>query len=200
MSRQVEPNSAIVGVLLAAGKSSRYGGQKLLDVLPSNGLTMLECAARKLLHCLPNSVAVIRPNANEVKNCLLQVGMPWVENRHADRGISSSIRCGMSTYRFTRQEVSGWMFALADMPYISISTMKSVVAALENGATIAAPFYLGQRGHPVGFSRLLERELYGLSGDNGAKSILKKNQTLLQRVPVEDEYVLYDVDCPNQLI
>ena len=49
----------IVGVLLAAGSGSRFGGDKLLHPL-EDGVAIAAHAARNLIAVLPDVVAVVR--------------------------------------------------------------------------------------------------------------------------------------------
>jgi len=190
----------IAGILLAAGKSRRFGANKLTQVLPATGVTMIEQSARKLLRALPHSVAVIPANAEAIKQLLDAIAMPWIENRHAEDGISSSIHCGMAFHAASDFQPKAWVVALADMPYLSVSSIEGVVAALRQGSRIVAPFYQQQRGHPVGFSSAMETNLHQLRGDSGARNILIRHVAEITQIPVDDQYVLYDVDCPQQII
>ena len=192
-------NQDIIGILLAAGQSARFGANKLVQALPNNSLSMIEQSAQTLLSVLPNSIAVIRRDDDAVKDKLESIGMAWIENPQADSGISSSMRCGMNYLREQGHQVGGWLFALADMPYISSSVVEQVVAALSQAALISAPYYREQRGHPVGFSRQLESELLALEGDVGAKNIIQRYEEYVRRIPVLDDGVVYDVDRPQQL-
>ena len=51
----------VVGILLAAGRGERFGGDKLLSVLPG-GECIGAASARHLLAALPDVVAVVRPD------------------------------------------------------------------------------------------------------------------------------------------
>jgi len=89
---------------------------------------------------------------------------------------------------------SGWIVALADMPFIATSSHQSIAAALRRGASLAATEFDGQRGHPVGFSSRWFAELSALTGDQGAKSILQAHRAQLTLCPVDDPGGLKDVD------
>ncbi len=60
----------VVGILLAAGFSTRFGTNKLLAALPADGpeagTPVAVAAARHLAEALPESVAVVRPRAQKV--------------------------------------------------------------------------------------------------------------------------------------
>jgi len=191
---------SIVGILLAAGQSTRFGSDKLLHTLKGGAASMIEQSATNLLQVLPNSVAVIPQGASMLRLCLENIGMPWVENEQAVSGMSSSLQCGMSYFARKDKLISAWLFALADMPYISPTTIKQIVGALERDALIAAPYYNGKRGHPVGFCRHFENELMALSGDRGGKNIIDRHQNELTRLEVNDESVICDIDYPHQIL
>jgi molybdenum cofactor cytidylyltransferase len=85
------------------------------------------------------------------------------------------------------------------MPHIMPSTTWRVVQALRSGAVLAAPFYGGRRGHPVGFHAAFAQDLSHLDGDTGARSILQQNAGKLVRLDVNDPSVTRDIDTPGQL-
>jgi molybdenum cofactor cytidylyltransferase len=180
-----------IGILLAAGSSTRFGSNKLLHRLPGNETkTIAELAARQLLDALPDSIAIIREHDSELKALFSNLGMPVVTNVNAHLGMSSSIACGINS----RPDATGWVIALADMAYIPSTVISRVAQALQRDALIVAPVYDGQRGHPVGFSRRLFNELVNLQGDVGAKSIIEKHREELQLLEVKDAAILRDID------
>ena len=97
------------------------------------------------------------------------------------------------------KEAAGWIVALGDMPWIESSTIARVAGAIADGAAVAAPFYQGQRGHPVGFGAACFTALAALTGDDGAKSIVASHRDALVRIDVEDAGALRDVDRPSDL-
>ena len=100
--------------------------------------------------------------------------------------------------RATR-DAEGWIVALADMPFIRPETIRSVAERLAAGAAIVAPRYRGQRGHPVGLAARYRAELEALTGDEGARAILKRDAGLVDFVDCDDPGVLRDIDEPKDL-
>lgn len=88
----------------------------------------------------------------------------------------------------------GWVIALADMPLLRVGTIAAVVRAVRDGATLAAPFYRGQRGHPVAFSNFWRQPLSMLHGDRGARDLLAEHAEALWPVPCDDAGILIDID------
>jgi molybdenum cofactor cytidylyltransferase len=95
--------------------------------------------------------------------------------------------------------VAGWVVALADMPFIRPETIGKVAAALAGGAAIVAPVYRGERGHPVGMSSRFRAQLEALSGDEGARALLKQHLALVKFIEVDDPGVCRDIDTPDDL-
>jgi molybdenum cofactor cytidylyltransferase len=114
--------------------------------------------------------------------------------------MSSSICCGIESANQLLPNTTGWVLALADMPYIPAVIIKKVADAIIQGALIAAPEYKNQRGHPVGFSCQLLDELLTLTGDVGARSLIDKYSDQLYTFATNDEVVLRDIDRPQDLI
>ncbi len=84
------------------------------------------------------------------------------------------------------------------MPRIQPSTIEAVARTLDGGASIVAPFYEGQRGHPVGFGAEHREALMSLDGDSGARSLLMSPRVV--RLDVDDAGVLRDVDSRRGIL
>ena len=178
-----------VGILLAAGQSQRFGSNKLLHLIMDNNL-MLLVTAEKLVSVLPNSIAVINHDLASYTTELEQLGLRVVINEQANRGMGSSIACGIDA----SQDATGWLLTLADMPYIKTETMMQLANRIKDGADMVAPIFEQQRGHPVGFKQQYKDELIALNDDVGARHILTKYQGQLELVPTNDTGVITDID------
>ncbi|EJL80709.1 putative MobA-like protein [Herbaspirillum sp. CF444] len=189
-------SSSFRGLLLAAGKGSRFdaGGadNKLLARLPDTDDCVVEAAARRLLSVLP-VVAVVNDLPGEVGRRLAAIGCEVVECADAAEGMSASLMCGVRHAR----DVAGWIIALGDMPHVLASTHGGLLAALKDGVDIAVPAYLGQRGNPVAFSRRHLDALLQLSGDRGARELLKRFP--VNDIPVNDPGIHRDIDTRDDL-
>lgn len=186
--------SKIVGILLAAGASKRFGANKLTQSLPDGDLVAVR-ACRHLLAGVDEVLAVVRPG-NEALATLLQAeGAEVLICADADQGMGVSLACGVRA----RPDASGWLVALADMPWIAPATIHKIAETLRSGATIAAPCRQGQRGHPVGFAHSLREELAGLSGDTGARSVIQAHSSQLHLVDCDDSGIFKDIDTPDDL-
>jgi molybdenum cofactor cytidylyltransferase len=188
---------SLVGILLAAGSGARFGGDKLLAGLPGAGDGGLVgvTACRNLAAALPDVIAVVRPGDGALAAALAGAGARVVECDNAADGMGASLACGVRA----SSAASGWIVALADMPWIRPETIAQVAQALRHGAQLAAPFHAGRRGHPVGFGHACRVELAALRTDEGAKSVVAAHRGAMVPIEVDDPGVLRDVDTPPDL-
>jgi molybdenum cofactor cytidylyltransferase len=191
----------VVGILLAAGRGSRFGGDKLIAPLRTAalgvpaGTPLGVAAARNLVAALPDSVAVVRPGDDALSRLLAATGVRLVECASADDGMGTSLACGVAA----AADADAWVVALADMPWIDPATIVKVADALRAGANITAPALRGRRGHPVGFSRLHHAALAALAGDLGARGVVEANTANIVQIDSDDAGILADVDRPQDL-
>ena len=195
---------AVAGILLAAGRGSRFdptgGRYKLLQALP-NGEPVVVASARALLAAVPRVIAVVRAEDAATANLLRGLGCEVVVCANAGEGMAASLVCGVRH----AQDANGWLIALADMPYVQPATMAALAKAATTAAaagatteaTIAAPVHDGQRGNPVAFGRGHLHALLALAGDQGARSILKNNP--VNELMVDDPGILQDIDTPSDI-
>ena len=186
--------SPIFGILLAAGVSRRFGSDKLAHVLPEGDEVAVR-ACRNLLSGTDGVLAVMRPGGEVLAARLRTAGAEVLFCAEAGRGMGTSLAFGVRA----RPEATGWLVALADMPWIAPETIRRVADTLRLGAAMAAPVWQGRRGHPVGFSRAFGSELARLSGDVGAKALIQAHQGQLRLLDCGDPGVLRDIDTPADL-
>lgn len=125
-------------------------------------------------------------------------GLAWhmVEPAHTQhlpiQGMGSSIATGVAATK----NAKGWLILPADLPLIKPETLRQLASALL-AHDVVAPTVQGQRGHPVGFSKICLPDLLKLQGDLGAKHIMDKYD--LHLIPLEDMGCILDVDTPKAL-
>lgn len=182
----------ITGLLLAAGSSRRFGGHKLLTEIDGRPLVLHAAECLRDCHRL---LAIVRSDDIPLQQCLHSADIEMVFNPRADRGMGGSLACGVAASRSS----DGWCILPADMPFISPATGRQVIQALQAGAQIAAPYFQGRRGHPVGFSRAYRDQLLALAGDTGAREILARESQAVVRLEIDDAGILRDIDTPHDL-
>jgi molybdenum cofactor cytidylyltransferase len=183
----------IVGLLLAAGSASRFGSDKLSHSLP-HGVAIAVQAARHLRPQVSRVVAVVKPGTLELCRKLSAEGCEVVVCENAAEGMGASLACAARS----AGPADGYLVALGDMPFVRPSSIAAVRDALAAGAPLAAPFWRGRRGHPVGIAGRFFEELLALRGDEGAKALLGAGHRLV-KIAVGDPGVIRDIDTPADL-
>jgi molybdenum cofactor cytidylyltransferase len=189
----------VIGILLAAGFSRRFGsGDKLLQQMP-DGRTIATASAEHLINATPNSIAVVRPKNKSLAKLLKNAGLEVIFCHDHDKEMADSLVVAIRATTNLKEANDGFVIALADMPYIKSATISAVAAKVSNGASIVIPTYQNQRGHPVGFSAKFRHELESLQGDEGARSIIKRYPNEVYLLPTDDAGILADIDTPADL-
>ncbi len=178
----------IAGILLAAGRGTRFGAHKLL--CPVEGVPMVLGAARALAP-LDGVIAVTREGDQKMRDGLAAAGIRSVGCPTAGNGMGASIACGIAA----TAGWDGWIVALGDMPFVSAETVEQLARLLRRGAQVAAPVYRGRRGNPVGFGAEYAPLLGALTGEEGARRLIRTFVPL----EVDDPGVLIDIDTPDDL-
>lgn len=182
-------NKLPTGIILAAGKSERFGSNKLLHKL-RDGKTILQCAIENITSVLDKTIVVISPESEYIRNQLLEYGIDVVVNKHADQGMGASLACGV----MSDEDAPGWLIALGDMPYIKPATIRTLVSRFKNENNIIAPQFNSKRGHPVVFGDFYKDKLLSLKDDVGAKSLIDQFHNRLDLVETTDSGVVTDID------
>ena len=117
----------VIGILLAAGFSRRFGSNKLLQRLP-DGQLVAQAAARALQSALPGALAVIRPGVPELAQTLREAGLQVSVCEEAIEGMGASLAHALRT--LADRPATGYVVALADMPFVKPDTFRTVAACL----------------------------------------------------------------------
>jgi molybdenum cofactor cytidylyltransferase len=132
---------------------------------------------------------------DELAHALRGEGCRGVICDNAAEGMGASLAWAVRA----AEGADAWLVALGDMPYVRPSSIAAVRAALEGGASLAAPYFRARRGHPVGIGARYRQELLSLGGDEGAKAVLSTHGAELLKIPVGDPGVIRDIDRPEDL-
>ena len=114
--------------------------------------------------------------------------------RDAALGMGHSLAAGVGAGR----HLDFLFVALADMPDIQADTLMRLKDAMAGPESIVQPAYRGTPGHPVGFGRAHFNELRRLTGDLGARGVVRAHGESTLRIEVNDPGVLKDYDVPTR--
>jgi molybdenum cofactor cytidylyltransferase len=194
----VQPARNIAGLVLAAGRSSRMGGQnKLLAEI--RGRPLVRIAAEAVLGSKARPVFVVTGHQRErVEAALAGLPVEFVHNPKFADGLGGSLGVGIAALP---EQADGVIVCLGDMPQVDSATMDRLIAGLapEKGALIAVPAMDGQRGNPVVWSRRFFPELMTVEGDIGARQLIARYSEAVAEVPVSGSATLTDIDTPEAL-
>ncbi|MDH5799009.1 MAG: nucleotidyltransferase family protein, partial [Paracoccaceae bacterium] len=180
-------------LILAAGASRRMGGaDKLLE--PVDGTPLLRRQAIRAL-ATGNPVIVTLPPDRPLRAQAID-GLPLivVEVANAKLGMGHSLAAGVSALP---ADAAGVLVLPADMPDISTDDIAACLAAFSENPNkiLRATNAVGAPGHPVIFPARLFSALNGLSGDEGARAVLKQEDVRPHAIP--GQHALTDLDTPE---
>jgi molybdenum cofactor cytidylyltransferase len=193
--RKVSFGRRVAGILLAAGASTRMG--ELKQLLPVAGTSLVGKALTAALESrLDGLVLVLGHRAGEIEKALGPVSgdsrLMIVHNPHYRKGISSSLVAGVENIA---PGYDHGMILLADMPFIDSRVIDQLIEAyLKSQLPIGAVKVGARTAHPVIFRRDLFPELKTLTGDTGAKALLKKYRDQICFIAPETGYDHRDID------
>ena len=145
------------------------------------------------LHAMLGGQPVIERTLDAVRAS----GLAWHLEDSGHDGMGDSIAAGVRA----TQEASGWLVLPGDLPLIQPKTLQAVAAALSQYAVVI-PHYRGQRGHPVGFSAACRDALLMLTGQRGAATVLRAQETMNAAGRLDeddDEGIVTDIDTLQDL-
>ncbi len=187
------------GILLAAGFGRRFQPDdvpqqdKLLACLPNDDKPILWHSANALITALPNSIAVIQPHQKERQKILQALGFLIVPSARAEGGMGFAIADAVAA----SQDADGWLIALADMPWVTTALINTIKAHATASTSIVAPRFKDKRGQPVAFGANWGAQLMCLTGDVGARDLLKT--AIIDWVDWHDDNTHWDVDTIDDM-
>lgn len=189
-------------IVLAAGSGSRFGGGKLLapwagGVLLDGALEAAFAAPVRRVILVTGADARVAAAAEAFAGRVGQAARLAIVHApdHAE-GMGASLRRGAAELS---PDCAGVFVFLGDMPRTPHAVLAALADAVREGAPAAAPVFGGQRGHPALIGAELIPKLGELSGDAGARGVLKALGDRLALIEAADDGVLFDVDQPGDL-
>lgn len=165
---------APIVLILAAGRGERF--------LTSGGST-------HKLAALLNGKPVLEHVLEAVETANLRWHLVCPEGGTCGMGESIALGVGATL------QAPGWLILPADLPLIQPSSLQRVAAELEDNS-IVVPHYQHYSGHPVGFRQEHRAELLALSGDTGAKEIVRRARLRgeAKDIFLSDYGITHDID------
>ncbi len=183
----------IVGVVLGAGRSSRFGAPKQL--LPFGDTTLLGQAVRNVNASALDRVVVGLGRASEELHASVDFGRVLVvENTAYGAGCASSLLAGMDG---AGEDCLALVLLLGDQPGVKATFIDSVISEWRSSRSWASvTSYRGELGHPFVFSREAFADLRGLHGDKAVWKLIEARPERVRRVGIGAS-LPPDVDAPD---
>jgi molybdenum cofactor cytidylyltransferase len=186
---------ATAGLILAAGRGTRFGGRKMLALVDGRPMLqhVLDVATAAELNPV---VVVIGDDAEEIEAAMNWRREKRIRNPDPGRGMSSSVALGLARFG---AGVSRVLVLLGDQPYLTPENVSVITSTPSDPERpIVVPRYEnGQPGNPV----LLEREAFdlaaSLTGDRGMSQLFAAHPDLVRYVKVSDANP--DIDRPSDV-
>ena len=194
----------VAGILLAAGGGSRLGQPKALvefdgQTLAERGVALLAGGGADPVLVVSGAVPVSVANARTVHNpdwptgmgSSLAAGLRALGGGGAAPGLSADTGAA---------SVGAAVIALADQPLVGAESVRRLIAAHRDGASVAVAAYDGKPRNPV----LIAREhwpavLEMATGDTGARPFLRAHPGLVTLVECADTGRPDDIDTEADL-
>lgn len=163
----------IAGVVLAAGTSSRLGRPKQL--LSYQGRPLVQHAVDAAAAApLDEVVVVVGHEAEAVRAALeLPSGGRVVVNPDHLEGQATSLRAGLAALG---EHLRAAVVLLGDQPGVGADEVRAIVGRYEEtGGPVVRATWGGRPGHPVLFDRSVWEALSELTGDIGARDLLREH-------------------------
>lgn len=170
-ARRANPLNLAV-ILLAAGASVRLGQPKQL--LPYQGKTLLRHAAETACGLPPGPrptgvIVVLGANAEQIAPTLEGLPVTIVLADDWQEGMAASLRVGITAVA----DRDAALVMLCDQPLVTTNLLAALLEEWEPGSIVASD-YGEALGPPCVFDRAYFPELLALTGDSGARQLLKK--------------------------
>jgi len=181
-------------LLPAAGASRRMrGGDKLLEQV--EGRAVLRVIAERALAVSPQVAVTLRPEDAARRAAVAGLPLTLLDAPDATEGMAASLRAG--AVWAIGLNVAALMIALPDMPDITVQDMRALIT--DQSRHPAQPLRACDQaltpGHPTILPRALFPEMLALSGDTGARDLLRAHPPRLH--PLPGRRALADLDTPE---
>lgn len=113
---------------------------------------------------------------------------------YATTQMFDSAKIGLS---YLKDQCDRILFTPVDIPLFTGRTVRSL---LDSDAMIAAPVCQGKEGHPLMLNKQVVEKLLAYQGDSGLAGAVASSGFSKEKIEVEDEGVLFDMDTPDDYL
>ncbi len=179
MKKVIGGDEMAVGIILAGGKSSRLGKNKMDLIINTRKIV------EHTIYNMSNYVDFVTLVTGHYKT---EVDLPNIEikktyNQDYEQGMFSSIQCGV-------KQIQDDVFIIpGDYPMVKGDTYDTI---LRGSGSLRVPTYKGRRGHPIYISKELLEEIKREPISSNLK--VWRDKHIVTYIEVEDRGILLDID------
>jgi molybdenum cofactor cytidylyltransferase len=185
----------VAGLVMAAGRSSRMGANKLL--MDDDGKPIVARVVEQALAAdLAEIIVVTGHQEAEMRAALAGLKVRFVSCPDYAEGMSASLRSGLKALP---TDIDAALVLLGDMPRVGTTLLRRMIAAFNpaEGRAIIVPSFQGKRGNPVLWDRRFFGEMTELAGDVGARHLIGEHAELVTEIAAENGGIFLDIDTPE---
>jgi molybdenum cofactor cytidylyltransferase len=190
-------------IVPAAGASLRMGRPKLL--VEFDGRPLIARVVAALVEAKVDRVVVVAPPtaADEgpaVAEAARGAGATVVAPATRPAAMRDSIELGLRELVRLDPPPEALLIVPADSPRLGAATVARLIAAWRTRPErIVVPTFQGRRGHPLILPLRLALAIPALPPDVGVNHLLESHADMVERIPVDADSVLTDLDSPDDL-
>ncbi len=194
-STQYTPSLDIPILLLAAGQSKRFGQEnKLLAKI--NGIPLLQHTLETLKQ-INDNIWVVTNGKEDFSQSILD-GCHTVICEDAHLGMGHSLAAGATAILENNSRAPALMIALADQPLVTAQNYQQLLDRYNINQCLVASRYHESLGVPAIFPLTAAMQLKSLTGDIGARKIIRQYTDQIDIVDMPNAE--QDIDTPEDLL
>jgi len=195
-------NSKPIGLLIAAGLSSRMGKPKAL--LLQDDLPFAIVILKKMILVCDNIIVVLGHSAEKIKEELqvfinnlddLKSSVKFVTNEQFEKGMFTSLKSGLNEVKN-----SEWiLYHFVDQPGLPKIFYQEFRDQIDNEYDWIQPVYKNEKGHPLLLHNSIFNSILELPDDSSLKEISKNSKLKKKLWDCNHKEIFQDIDYPSDL-
>jgi molybdenum cofactor cytidylyltransferase len=143
-------------------------------------------------------IVVTGHRADEVRAALGGRPVTFVHAAEYEAGLSASLKAGIAA---APETAAAAIVCLGDMPLVTGRIIDRLISAYDadEGRAIVVPTHQGRAGNPILWDRRYFPEILEITGDGGARVLLRRHMENVAEIEVGDDAVLRDFDTVDSL-
>lgn len=197
MNKKNNTPKSISALILAGGKSERFGAPKVLQSFKNIPFLMRIVDALRQAE-IQSIFLVLGHQADKIIKKLPKIeDLKIVFNEDYECGQFSSLQAGI---RNLPADSLGCLVCLIDQPQIQSGVVQNILAESNlNLDKIIIPTFNNRGGHPVYIPNNLFQEIKNTSPKTSLRAVFLNHNDLIHRLTVENALILEDIDTPGDL-